>query len=91
MEQRERDSVPYIVHESAMARNEREKKRLVWIIVLLIIALVGTNLAWTIYESQFVDEEVTQEVDTGDGDAFVAGIGDVYYGEGTADNETADP
>lgn len=45
---------------SAMA--ERTIKRL-WIIVLvLIIALIGTNGAWLYYESQFEDAVWTQEV-----------------------------
>ena len=42
-------TVPYVVHESAMARAERHSKRL-WIVVLVLIgALIGTNLAWVIY------------------------------------------
>ena len=44
-------SVPYVVHESAMARAERHTKALVWVIVLLIVLLVGTNAEWLWYES----------------------------------------
>ena len=47
------ESVPYIVHESSMARMERQIKRL-WITVLvMIVMLVGTNGAWLLYNSQF--------------------------------------
>ena len=47
------ENVPYIVHESALARMERMVKRL-WVTVLvLIFLLVGTNGAWLWYESQF--------------------------------------
>lgn len=54
-------SVPYIVHESAMARSERHSKRL-WIVILVLIgALIGTNLAWIVYESQFEDVITTEE------------------------------
>ena len=64
-------TVPYVVHESAMARAERHSKRL-WIVVLVLIgALIGTNLAWIIYESQFeVVEETTTTItqDNNDGD-----------------------
>ena len=43
------ESVPYIVHESSMARMERQIKRL-WITVLvLIVMLVATNGAWIWY------------------------------------------
>lgn len=55
-------SVPYFAHESAMARAERQIKSLVWVIVLLILLLVGSNAGWLIYESQFeVVEETTTE------------------------------
>ena len=54
-------SVPYVVHESAMARAERTQKSLVWVIVLLIVLLVISNVGWLIYESQFeVVEETTE-------------------------------
>ena len=54
-------SVPYVVHESAMARAERHTKALVWVIVLLIVLLVGSNGAWLWYENQFevVEETIT--------------------------------
>ena len=74
----ERQTVPYIVHEGMMARQERAIKRL-WIALLLVIALLfASNLAWIIYESQFEDITVEQDVETGDGDAVVAGVGDIY-------------
>ena len=54
-------SVPYVVHESAMASAERQIKSLVWVIVLLIVLLVGTNAGWLWYENQFevVEETIT--------------------------------
>ena len=42
-------SVPYVVHESDMARAELHTKALVWVIVLLVVLLVGTNACWLIY------------------------------------------
>ena len=74
------EAVPYIVHESAMARGERSAKRL-WIVVLvLIVMLVGTNGAWIWYETQFEDvattttttQEVTQDSESGN-NSFVGG------------------
>lgn len=68
------ESVPYIVHESSMARMERQIKRL-WITVLVLIAmLVATNGAWILYESQMetIYQEVTQEADAGTNN-FVGG------------------
>lgn len=84
------EPVPYIVHEGVMARMERTIKRL-WIVVLvLIVLLAATNGAWIYYESQFVEESVWQEVDTGNGNAYVAGIGDVNLGESQAENDSPD-
>lgn len=43
--------IPFAAHESAMARAERHTKSLIWVIVLLIVLLVGSNGAWLWYES----------------------------------------
>lgn len=75
-------------HEKEMTRMETSNRRWFIICMVLILLLVGTNAGWMIYESQFSDVTMTQEVDTGEGDAtvFGVGIGDVNYGEGTSDN-----
>lgn len=74
--------VSYIVFESTIARFDRVIKRL-WIsILILVFLLVGTNIGWLYYESQFetVTETTTQDVkqDTKDGgnNSFVGG--DIY-------------
>ena len=76
------EAVPYIVHESAMARTERCAKRLWTVIILLIVLLVGTNGAWLWYESQFETVEtveVTQE--NADGyNNYIGNDGDVVNG-----------
>ena len=81
------ENVPYIVHESAMARNERTVKRLWITIILLIVMLVGTNGAWIWYESQFADIVTTIEAEQdGSGLNIVSG-GDLDYGaEGEGNN-----
>lgn len=76
---KEPESVPYIAHEAAMARMERQAKRL-WIAVLLLIVLiVGTNAAWLYYEISFEDSvTTTYEADATDGgNAIVNGDGEV--------------
>lgn len=76
------EAVPYIVHESAMARAERSAKRLWTVIILLIVLLVGSNGAWLWYESQFetVTTEVTQE--NADGyNNYIGNDGDIVNGE----------
>jgi flagellar basal body-associated protein FliL len=76
------ERVPYIVHESAMARAERTVKRL-WITILtLIFLLVGSNCVWIWWNSQWetVYQEVTQKADNGTNN-FVGGdvIGETDY------------
>ena len=75
------ESVPYIVHESSMARMERQTKRLWIAVLLLIVMLVGTNGAWLWYNSQFETvETVTEEyqADASDGgNAIINGDGSV--------------
>lgn len=82
--------VPYIVYESEMARLERIIKRQFILIVLTILLLVGTNACWLYYEQQFEDvvttEEVTQDVDSGDGGDAIINDGVHIDGESKADD-----
>lgn len=79
-------SVPYVVHESAMARAERQLKRLWGLIILLVVLLVGTNIAWLIYESQFETLETTEEyhieqdAENGNNNSIING-GEIVNGE----------
>ena len=74
-------TVPYVVHESAMARAERHSKRL-WIVVLVLIgALIGANLAWVIYENSFEEYAITQDVEQDADSGTNNFIGGDYYGE----------
>ena len=82
------EPVPYVVHESDMARQERTIKRL-WILLLVLIALLaGSNAAWIYYESQWETIETTSteiEQDTdGGGNNYV--IGGDFNGEAKSQN-----
>ena len=80
------ENVPYIVHESSMARMERQIKRLWITVILLITMLVVTNGAWIWHESQFLDIETTIEAEQdGSGVNIVSG-GDLAYGAESKDN-----
>ena len=79
-------SVPYVVHESAMARAERYTKALIWVIVLLIVLLVGSNVGWMIYENSFEDVNTTEEyqieqdAESGNNNSIING-GEIVNGE----------
>lgn len=85
---KENATIPYFCHEGEMARAERTIKRLWILCIILVILLVGTNLAWIHYENQFEDVvTVTQESSTeGGGDAIVNNEGNIIYGEGKTDS-----
>ena len=54
-------SVPYVVHEAEVSRQERQIKRM-WIALIVLIGLFFvSNMAWLIYESQF--ETISYEQD----------------------------
>ena len=78
--------VPYIAHESAVARLERVIKRL-WVLVLaLIILLCASNAAWIWWESQYKTIETTITQENADGyNNYIGNDGDIV--NGNADNQ----
>ena len=78
--------VPYIAHESAVARLERVIKRL-WVLVLvLIVLLAASNAAWIWYESQYETIETTITQENADGyNNYIGNDGDIV--NGNADNQ----
>ena len=85
------DDMTNVVMSSAdWQRNEqrhlRREKRFVAIIVLLVLLLVGSNIGWLVYESQFeVVEETTETIITqdnsGDYNNYIGNDGDIVNGE----------
>lgn len=79
------EQISYYAHEAEVARQERHTKRL-WILVIVMIVYCAVMTGLYIYEkTQYETIEVTQEVDTGEGNATVAGVGDINYGESQTD------
>ena len=77
------ESVPYIVHESAMARMERQIKRL-WIAVIVAVCLLfASNVAWLYCWCQYdYSSEEIVTVDGKDGIAnYIGNDGDIVNGE----------
>ena len=76
------NEIPYIAHESDMARMERINKRL-WIalIITILIATVSNGL-WLYRESQYEDTvtTITQENDDGYNN-FIGNNEDIVNGE----------
>lgn len=66
-------------------RHESREKRLVWVIVFLICLLVGSNIAWLIYENSYEDvittEEITVDAESDGVANYIGNDGDIYNGE----------
>lgn len=78
----------YLAYESSQARMERVNTKLWVVILVLIVALIGTNSAWIWYESQYEDmvtstQTVTQETEKSGTNSFVGGDN---YGEADGDH-----
>lgn len=84
-------TVPMVVLENQRAHDAVTIRRLVRVIVLLVVFLFASNAFWVWRDSQFMDVSVEQEVDTGDGDAFIVGNGDLNYGEDKAEGNQTGP
>ena len=78
------ESVPYIVHESSMARMERQIKRL-WIALIVCITLIfASNAGWLIYESQYETLEYSYDYQQdGEGTNIIGNGNDVNNGAET--------
>lgn len=85
--QNNENNVPFIVYEGTITKLEYMNKRLFYIIVFLIVALIATNSLWISYEMQYQDITLTQEVkqraNSDSGNAYNINS----YGTGDADNK----
>lgn len=82
-------NIPYIAYEATMSRFERINRRLWIAVILLIILLVGSNISWLIYESQFERyEETTITQENTDGyNNYIGNNGDINNGQADNNNE----
>lgn len=84
-----RAQVSHRVHTEDMARLERANRRwfITWLITFTLLVGVVIFLFWRESQFEVVEETVTQDIDTGDGDLTLTGIGDIYYGESKANDQ----
>ena len=79
------------VYEGAQARLERSNKRLWILAIILIAALILSNVAWIVYESQYqVVQETTTTVEQDNENGYnnyIGNDGDIIYGETNNNNE----
>lgn len=85
------NNVPFIVFETEMTRLERTIRRLTLLLLLTILLLFISNVAWLTFFNQFDVEtentETSQEVD-GNGNAnYIGASGNIINGKADSKNE----
>jgi hypothetical protein len=82
--------MPIAQHEKDQNRLMSIIKSLIAVIVILIVLLVGSNVGWMIYESQFETVETTETIIEAEQDGSgtnIVGGGDIEYGAESKNNE----
>ena len=91
MDEKEPINVPFVVYESATEKADRQQKRLVVIIVVLIGLLFLTNALWLIaWNSYDYVDEYSVDVDAGEGGNanYIGHDGDINTGTDNGEAET---
>lgn len=90
MEEGNKEVISYFAHEGMMARMERIMHRQWITIIILIVCLIVTNLAWVLYKNSFEEtttmQEVTQSAESENGTAHNSFVGG-DYGESNPDSK----
>lgn len=87
------ESIPYIVHEGAMARNERNVRRLTIALVLAVVMIFASNATWLYAWCQYdycSEEVVVDSIDGGNAN-YIGQDGDIYNGTSDSKEETQVP
>ena len=80
------ENVPYIVHESILAREERHIRRLIFALVVTVLLLFASNAIWLYYWAQYdyiSDETITIDGRSGTAN-YIGNDGDIYNGENSS-------
>lgn len=82
--------VPYIVFEGELARAERQTKRLWIALIVAILIIFASNIAWIWYINQY-DFESYEVSAQGSGIAnYIGQDGDIYNGESKSTEESTE-
>lgn len=86
-------NVPYAVYEGSQVRDERTIKRLIAVIIVLIVLLFASNMAW-LYAWRSYDYSSEEQIVSVDGEEGIANYigndGDIINGEDSSYNEKTD-
>lgn len=87
--------MPIAQHEKDQNRLMGIIKSIIAVIVILIVLLVGSNVAWLIYENSFEDvvttEEITVDAEDNGIANYIGNDGDIYNGEDYSKENNENP
>jgi hypothetical protein len=86
-------SVPYMVYETAQARNERDKKRLLIALVVSVVLIFISNAIWlwAWMQYDYTSEEIIVDSNDGGNANYIGQNGDINnYGEGDSPSENSE-
>lgn len=79
--------IPFIVYEATMTRMERHIKRL-WVALIVAIVLIFiSNIAWLAYINQYDFESYEISTDGGGNANYIGNDGDIYNGKSDSQKE----
>lgn len=78
-----KEPIPYFIYEHTMARFERTIKRLIIVIVIAVVALFVSNMAWLYVFNSYdvVSEEVAIDSNDGGNANYIGASGIINNGE----------
>jgi len=84
-------TIPLVALQDAMYAAERQNKRLIAVIIILILALVASNAFWVYEWNQYdyVTDDYSIDAEQG-GDFNIVGAGDIEYVTNSTDTQTQD-
>lgn len=82
-------SVPYVVHEAEVSRQERQIKRMWIALIVLVVALFLTNMAWIgVFNSYEYSSEETIYQQDGEGTNIIGDSNEVNNGTESNNSQT---
>lgn len=76
-----KEPIPYFVYERTMARFERTIKRLIIVIVIAVVALFASNMAWLYEWNQYDYGGVDVNTESGGNANYIGASGVISNGE----------
>lgn len=86
-----KEPVPYIVYQGTMARFERIVRRLITALIVAVVMIAASNIAWLLVFNSYdvVSEEVSADSNDGGNANYIGASGVINNGEGSSEKENA--